>query len=110
MKKQVLLGALAFFAIGAMSIHNAVAQEPVKKEKAEKAIEKKEVKEAEAVEMKADCCKEAKAGEKKADCCKEAKVGEKKADCCKEAKPADAKKGHKKASQKEAKRSTENVK
>ena len=107
MKKSILFGALAFFAIGAMSIQNAEAQEPVKNNKTQMqevsiekktvkpAAEKQEAKKAEAkaekkVEMKhvGDCCaeKKCKDGKKHHDCDKkkaekaEQKHSEKKAE------------------------------
>ena len=104
MKKSILFGALAFFAIGAMSIQNAEAQEPVKNNKTQMqevsiekktvkpAAEKQEAKKAEAkaekkVEMKhvGDCCAEKK--------CNDAKA-EKKDGCCAEKKCKDGKKHH----------------
>lgn len=80
MKKRILLGALALFAIGAMSIQTVEAQEPVKKNQTEKVTEKKVEKEKPA-EMKAEKAK-------KDACCKEfGKECEKKKECCKGAKP-----------------------
>lgn len=96
MKKSILLGALAFFAIGAMSIQNVEAQEPVKKaattevskKPAVKADDQKTEKQtvtSEKAEKPHDCCasKEVKKDEKKGDCCasKSEKKVEKKAEC-----------------------------
>ena len=90
MKKSILFGALAFFAISAMGIQNATAQEvDAKAKKAESkavAVEKKDAPSATTVrqepvkEKKADCCAEKKAECKKADA--------KKADCCADKKVA----------------------
>ena len=90
MKKSILFGALAFFAISAMGIQNAAAQEvDTKAKKAESkavAVEKKDAPSATTVrqepvkEKKADCCAEKKAECKKADA--------KKADCCADKKVA----------------------
>ena len=109
MKKRILLGALALFAIGAMSIQTVEAQEPVKKNQTEKVTEKKVEKEKPA-EMKAEkakkdaCCKEAgKECEKKKECCKEAgKECEKKKECCKGAKPKPQSKDDQKQAQSNA--------
>ena len=83
MKKSLLFGMLAAFAISALSVHNLDAQNPVKKPTTtEKKVEKKD-----------DCCAEKKAScDKKAggECCAEKKVAadQKKADCCAEKKVA----------------------
>ena len=95
MKKRILLGALALFAIGAMSIQTVEAQEPVKKNQAEKVTEKKVEKEKPA-EMKAEKAK-------KDACCKEAgKECEKKKECCKGAKPKPQSKDDQKQAQSNA--------
>ena len=90
MKKSILFGALAFFAISAMGIQNATAQEvDAKAKKAESkavVVEEKDapsaatVKQEPVKEKKADCC-----AEKKAEC---KKAESKKADCCAEKKVA----------------------
>lgn len=103
MKKSILFGALAFFAISAMGIQNATAQDvdTQAKKAGSKAItvEKKDastttaVKQEPVKEKKADCCAEKKTEVKKADCCAEKKTEckkaeSKKADCCAEKKVA----------------------
>ena len=93
MKKSILFGALAFFAISALGIQDANAQNDASKNKKAESTEavcpKKEKPAATTVEQtpvkekKADCC-----SEKKADC---KKADAKKADCC-EKKNCDSKK------------------
>lgn len=83
MKKSILFGALAFFAVSAMSIENANAQTPVKVKKAETTeVSKKSqapstttVKQ-EPVKKADDCCadKKVSADKKNADCCADKKV------------------------------------
>lgn len=83
MKKSILFGALAFFAVSAMSIENANAQTPVKVKKAETTeVSKKSqapstttVKQ-EPVKKTDDCCadKKVSADKKNADCCADKKV------------------------------------
>ena len=112
MKKSILFGALAMFAIGALSIQNANAQTPVKVKKAETTTVSETadtpnattVKQ-EPVKQKKDDCSDSKkvCAEKKVstdkkksdDCCDEKKVvtSEKqvKADCKKECKHGDKK-------------------
>lgn len=102
MKKSILFGALAFFAVSAMSIQDANAQneEKAKAKKIESVSEKQEkaapVKVAqEPVKKKDGCCAEKKvSSEKKADCCAEKKVLEKKdsKDCCADKKMKEEKK------------------
>ena len=102
MKKSILFGALAFFAVSAMSIQDANAQneEKTKVKKVESVSEKQEkavpVKVAqEPVKKKDDCCAEKKvSSEKKADCCAEKKMSEKKdsKDCCADKKMKEEKK------------------
>lgn len=91
MKKSILFGALAFFAVSAMSIQdvNAQNEEKANAKKIESVSEKQEkaapVKVAqEPVKKKDDCCADKKvSAEKKSDCCAEKKVSaEKKSDCC----------------------------
>lgn len=90
MKKSLLFGMLAAFAISALSVQNLDAQNPVKKAPTETKVEKKSEKavSADSKEMKKDdCCAEKKATcDKKAggECCAEKKVAadQKKADCC----------------------------
>ena len=91
MKKSILFGALAFFAVSAMSIQdvNAQTEEKAKAKKVESVSEKQEkavpVKVAqEPVKKKDDCCADKKvSADKKSDCCAEKKVSaEKKSDCC----------------------------
>lgn len=94
MKKSILFGALAMFAIGAMSIQDANAQNAeVKSKKAETTVVKSEKQPAASTvaqepvkQKKGDCCadKKACADKKKADCCADKKVAadQKKADCC----------------------------
>ncbi|MBQ8957870.1 MAG: hypothetical protein IJ057_05145 [Bacteroidales bacterium] len=85
MKKSILFGVLAFFAVSAMSVQSVDAQNPVKKPTTEKKVEKKAEAAASTeskVVKKDDCCAN-KAGttEKKTDdCCanKKADAGEKK--------------------------------
>ena len=97
MKKSILFGALAMFAIGALSIQNVNAQTPVKVKKAETTTvsEKADtpnvttVKQEPVKQKKDDCCadKKACADKKKGDCCAEKKVSadQKKSDgCCAE--------------------------
>lgn len=95
MKKSILFGALAIFAISALGIQDANAQNveaKAKKAESTAVVEKKEKPAATTVEQtpvkekKADCCAE-KAEAKKADCCAEKKTeckkaDAKKADCC----------------------------
>ena len=101
MKKSILFGALAFFAVSAMSIQDANAQneEKAKVKKVESVSEKQEkaapVKVAQEPVKKDDCCAEKKvSSEKKADCCAEKKVSEKKdsKDCCADKKMKEEKK------------------
>ena len=102
MKKSILFGALAFFAVSAMSIQDANAQneEKAKVKKVESVSEKQEkavpLKVAqEPVKKKDDCCAEKKvSSEKKADCCAEKKMSEKKdsKDCCADKKMKEEKK------------------
>lgn len=83
MKKSILFGALAFFAVSAMSIENANAQTPVKVKKAETTeVSKKSqapstttVKQ-EPVKKADDCCadKKVSADKKNADCCADKKA------------------------------------
>jgi hypothetical protein len=95
MKKSILFGALAMFAIGALSIQDANAQNAeVKSKKAETTVVKSEkqptastVAQEPVKQKKDDCCadKKACAEKKKADnCCEGKKVAadQKKADCC----------------------------
>ena len=96
MKKSILLGALAFFAISAMSIQNVNAQVKEEKQETKKAVKMAEKEQAPAAtiqepvkEKKGDCCTEKK-DVKKGDCCAE-KKDVKKGDCCAEKK--DMKKG-----------------
>ena len=101
MKKSILFGALAFFAVSAMSIQDANAQNeekaPVKKvesvsEKQEKAVPLKVAQEP--VKKKDDCCAEKISAEKKSDCCADKKVAEKKdsKECCADKKMKEEKK------------------
>lgn len=96
MKKSILFGALAFFAVSAMGIQDANAQE-VKVKKAENAttvtVEKQTpssttVAQEPVKQKKDDCCadKKVSAGKKKGDCCAEKNVSadKKKGDCCSE--------------------------
>lgn len=100
MKKSILFGALAMFAIGALSIQNANAQTPVKVKKAETTTVSETadtpnattVKQ-EPVKQKKDDCSDSKkvcADKKKSgDCCAEKKVStdkKKSDDCCDEKK------------------------
>lgn len=91
MKKSILLGALAFFAISAMSIQNVNAQVKEEKKEAQKTVKMAEKEHAPAATMqepvkqkKGDCCAEKK-DVKKGDCCAE-KKDMKKGDCCAEKK------------------------
>lgn len=91
MKKSILLGALAFFAISAMSIQNVNAQVKEEKKEAQKTVKMAEKEQAPAATMqepvkqkKGDCCAEKK-DVKKGDCCAE-KKDMKKGDCCAEKK------------------------
>ena len=91
MKKSILLGALAFFAISAMSIQNVNAQVKEEKQETKKAVKMAEKEQAPAATMqepvkekKGDCCAEKK-DVKKGDCCAE-KKDMKKGDCCAEKK------------------------
>ena len=96
MKKSILFGALAFFAVSAMGIQDANAQE-VKVKKAENAttvtVEKQTpssttVAQDPVKQKKDDCCadKKVSAEKKKGDCCAEKNVSadKKKGDCCSE--------------------------
>lgn len=96
MKKSILFGALAFFAVSAMGIQDANAQE-VKVKKAENAtavsVEKQKpssttVAQEPVKQKKDDCCadKKVSAEKKKGDCCAEKNVSadKKKGDCCSE--------------------------
>lgn len=96
MKKSILFGALAFFAVSAMGIQDANAQE-VKVKKAENAttvtVEKQTpssttVAQEPVKQKKDDCCadKKVSAEKKKGDCCAEKNVSadKKKGDCCSE--------------------------
>ncbi len=89
MKKSILFGALAFFAVSAMSIENANAQTPVKVKKAETTEVSKKSQAPSATTVKQepvkktdDCCadkkvsadKKACADKKNADCCADKKV------------------------------------
>ena len=91
MKKTILFGVLAFFAINAMGIQDAEAQNPVKKQATTKKVtvksENQEAEKAQVTDIKAeetvkkDCCadkKEVKKDCKQSDCCK-AKSGDKNA-------------------------------
>lgn len=84
MKKTVLFGALAMFAIVALGIQTAEAQNPVKKAdvKTEKKVEKK----ADADNQKKDGCCTAKKADanntKKADCCAAKKADAKCSEKC----------------------------
>ena len=86
MKKSVLFGVLAFFAVSAMSVQNVEAQKPVKKSTTtEKKVEKKAEAAATAdtkAVKKDDCCanKTVTTDKKSDDCCanKQADAGEKK--------------------------------
>ena len=90
MKKTILFGVVAMFAIGAMSIQTAEAQNPVKKSTTEKVTVKPEKQDAEkapatavSVEKKdaKDCCanKKVSAEKKEAkDCCSEKKCASEK--------------------------------
>lgn len=105
MKKSILFGALAMFAIGALSIQDVNAQNAeVKSKKTETTVVKPEkqpvattVAQEPVKQKKDDCCadKKACADKKKGDCCAEKKVvtSEKqvKADCKKECKHGDKK-------------------
>ena len=91
MKKSILLGALAFFAISAMSIQNVNAQVKEEKQETKKAVKMTEKEQAPAATMQepvkeknGDCCAEKK-DVKKGDCCAE-KKDVKKGDCCAEKK------------------------
>ena len=99
MKKSILFGALAFFAISAMGIQNAAAQDvDTQAKKAESkavVVEKKDAPSATTV-------KQEPVKEKKADCCANEKVEAKKAGCCTDRKPVEAQKADK-PSQKHAK-------
>ena len=96
MKKSILFGALAFFAVSAMGIQDANAQE-VKVKKAENAttvtVEKQTpssttVAQEPVKQKKDDCCadKKVSAEKKKGNCCAEKNVSadKKKGDCCSE--------------------------
>jgi hypothetical protein len=79
MKKSILLGALAFVAISAMSIQNVNAQVKEEKKEAQKTVKMAEKEQAPAATMqepvkqtKGDCCAEKK-DVKKGDCCAEKK-------------------------------------
>lgn len=106
MKKSILFGALAMFAIGAMSIQDANAQNAdVKSKKAETTVSANAEKAApsavkqEPVKQKKDECCGAKAAapvQKKGECCgaKAAAPDQKKGECCgAKAATADQKKG-----------------
>ena len=90
MKKSILFGALAFFAISAMGIQNATAQDvDAQAKKAESkavSVEKKTaptaitIKQEPVKEKKDDCCAK-KEEVKKTDCCANKKEDVKKADC-----------------------------
>lgn len=75
MKKSILFGVLAFFAVNAMSIQSIEAQNPVKKSTTEKKVEKKTETTAVSAESndvkKDDCCanKNVAADKKAGDCC-----------------------------------------
>ena len=105
MKRSILFGALAFFAISAMSIQNVDAQNPVKKTTEKQAVTTvKSSKDASSDNKTAKPQVSAESKEAKADCCKakEAKECDNKGkDCCSAAK--DGKKVEKKAVGKEAK-------
>ena len=101
MKKSILFGALAFFAVSAMSIQDANAQneEKAKAKKIESVSEKQEkaapAKVVQEPVKKDNCCAEKNvSSEKKADCCAEKKVSEKKdsKDCCADKKMKEEKK------------------
>ena len=79
MKKSILLGALAFFAISAMSIQNVNAQVKEEKQETKKAVKMTEKEQAPAATMQEPV------KEKKGDCCAE-KKDVKKGDCCAEKK------------------------
>lgn len=94
MKKSILLGALAFFAVSAMSIQDANAQTEVKVKKAETtAVSEKQdnpttttITQEPVKQKKADCCAEKKEAK---DCCAEKKVSVDKKEskeCCSEKK------------------------
>ena len=78
MKKSILLGALAFVAISAMSIQNVNAQVKEEKKEAQKTVKMAEKEQAPAATMQEPV------KQKKGDCCAEKKVSEKKdsKDCC----------------------------
>ena len=110
MKKSILLCALAFFAISAMSIQNVNAQVKEEKQETKKAVKMAEKEQAPAATMqepvkekKGDCCAEKK-DVKKGDCCAE-KKDVKKGDCCAEKK--DMKKGDCCAEKKDCKHEAE---
>ncbi len=98
MKKSILFGALAFFAISALGIQNATAQnvdtQDKKAESKAVAVEKKTapsaitIKQEPVKEKKADCCAKKNEEAKKAGCCANKKEEVKKADCCAEKKAA----------------------
>ena len=97
MKKSILFGALAFFAVSAMGIQDANAQNEVKvnAKKAETVSQKQEkttttAVSQEPVKKKDDCCADKKTDQKKGDCCADKKVKEKKEskDCCADKKVA----------------------
>ena len=67
MKKSILLGALAFFAISAMSIQNVNAQDTKEKQETKKAVKMAEKEQAPAATMQEPV------KEKKGDCCAEKK-------------------------------------
>lgn len=79
MKKSILLGALAFFAISAMSIQNVNAQDNKEKQETKKAVKMAEKEQAPAATMQEPV------KEKKGECCAE-KKDMKKGDCCAEKK------------------------
>ena len=96
MKKSILFGALAFFAISAMGIQDANAQNEVKVKKAETTAVSEEqgkpststVSQVPVKQKKDDCCAEKKEAK---DCCAEKKVSADKKDskeCCAEKKDA----------------------
>ncbi len=95
MKKSILFGALAFFAISAMSIQNVNAQVKEEKQETKKAVKMAEKEQAPAATMQEPV------KEKKGDCCAEKKDA-KKGDCCAEKK--DMKKGDCKAEKKDMKK------
>ena len=79
MKKSILFGALAMFAIGALSIQNVNAQTPVKVKKTETTTVSETADTPNATTVKQEPVKQ-----KKGDCCdsKQVSADNKKTDCC----------------------------